>query len=61
MFFENRTGFKTIRLMETRLKKLNILITGNCTNCPGDEITFNSNKKYKYLLKNLEFRSNQRF
>ena len=33
------------------LKKLNSLNIDNVTNCFGVEITFNSNKKYKYLPK----------
>ena len=32
------------KCFENNPKKLNILITGNCTNCPGDEITCNSIK-----------------
>ena len=32
------------KCFENNPKKLNILITGNCTNCPDVEITFNSIK-----------------
>ena len=31
-------------------KKLNILNIDNDTNCLGDEIIFNSNRKYRYLI-----------
>ena len=42
---------------ENNPKKLNILITGNCTNCPGDEITFNSKKNIN-IYKDMDCCSN---